>query len=63
MKRSLLSIWQLIEKNYKVLIKDKMVIVLDSCGRLILKAPMYHNRTFKVELNLMEQKCLESEIS
>lgn len=31
---------QLIEKNYKVLIEDKVMRVLDSCGRLIMKTPM-----------------------
>jgi hypothetical protein len=35
-----------------------MMRVLDSNGRLILKAPMSQNRTFKIELNVMEHKCL-----
>ena len=54
MKSNLLSIEQLVEKNYKVSIDDKMMRVLDSNGRLILKDPMSHNRTFKTELNVME---------
>ena len=58
MKRNLLSIVQLIKKNYKVSIEDKMMRVIDANGRLILKAPMSHNRTFKIELNVMEHKCL-----
>lgn len=60
MKNNLLSIRQLIEKNYKVLIKYKMMRILDSGGRLILKAPMSQNITFKVELNVMEHKCLST---
>ena len=40
MKSNLLGIRQLIEKNYKMLIEDKMMKVLDSSGKLILKAPM-----------------------
>ena len=58
MKSNLLSIGKLVEKNYKVSIKDKMMRVLNSNGRLILMAQMSHNRTFKIELNVMEHKCL-----
>jgi len=63
MKSNLLSIGQLVEKNYKVSIEDKMMRVLDSNGRLILKAPMSQNRTFKIELNVMEHKCLATATS
>src|ERR1051325_9272926 len=52
MKRNLLSIGRLVEKNYKVSIKDKMMRVVDSSERLILKAHMSQNRTFKIELNM-----------
>lgn len=40
MKSKLLSIRKPIKKNYKVLIGDKTVRVLDSSGNLILKAIM-----------------------
>lgn len=60
MKINFLSIWQLIEKNYNVFIKAKMMRVLDSGARFILKAPMSQNRAFNIELNLMEHKCLEN---
>ena len=40
MKSNLLSIGKLVEKNYRVSIEDKMMRILDSNGRLILKAPM-----------------------
>lgn len=39
-KTNMLSIGQLIEKNYKVVIEDKMMRVLDSSDMLILKAHM-----------------------
>ena len=48
MKSNLLRIRQLVEKNYKVSIKDKMMRVIDANGRLILKAPMSQNRTFEI---------------
>lgn len=54
MKINLLHIWNLVEINYKILIEDKMMRVLDSCGRLILKVPMSQNRSLKIELNVME---------
>src|SRR3954463_9149709 len=63
MKSNLLSIGQLVEKNYKVSIEDKMMRVVYASGRLILKAPMSQNRTFKIELNMMEHECLATAAS
>src|SRR4051812_29914599 len=63
MKSNLLSIGQLVEKNYKVSIEDKMMKVVNASGRLILKDPMYQNRTFKIELDVMEHKCLSNAAS
>lgn len=42
------------------MIKDKMVRVINSSNRLILKAPMSHNRTSRIELDVLEHKCLET---
>ena len=63
MKSNLLSIGKLVEKNYKFSIKDKMMRVVSVNGRLILKAPMSQNRTFKIKLNLMEHKFLSTTAS
>lgn len=60
MESNFLSIGQLIVKNYKVLVKDNIMRVLESGGRLILNEPMFENIAFKIELNMMEQKCLET---
>ncbi|XP_050908772.1 uncharacterized protein LOC127122490 [Lathyrus oleraceus] len=57
-KCNLLSIDQLLERGYKIRLEDKILCVLDSNGVLILKAPMTANRTFKVELKVMEHHCL-----
>lgn len=62
MKSNLLSIGQLVEKNYRVVIEDKLMSITDSSGRLILKAPM-QNRTFKIELNVLEHRCLATAAS
>lgn len=48
MKSNLLVTGKLVEKNYNVSIEDKIMRVLDSGGKLILKAPMSQNKTFKI---------------
>lgn len=53
MKSNLLNISQLIKKNYKVLIEDKMMKVHDSNGILILKPFMSQNKTFMIELDVL----------
>jgi hypothetical protein len=58
MKSNLLSIGKLIEKDYRVVIEDKLMKVTDSNGRLILKASMSQYRTLKIELNVLEHMCL-----
>ncbi|XP_050893480.1 uncharacterized protein LOC127100379 [Lathyrus oleraceus] len=62
-KCNLLSIGQLLERGYKIRLEDKILRVLDSNGLLILKAPMAVNRTFKVELKVMEHRCLATAAS
>lgn len=63
MKSNLLSIGQLSEKNYKIVIEDKLMRVTNSNGRIILKASMSQNRTFKIELNVLEHRCLATATS
>lgn len=63
MKSNLLNIAQFIEKNYKVLIEYKMMRIHNSSGRLILKAYMSQNKTFKIELDMLEHKCLATTAS
>lgn len=58
MKSNLLSIYQPIERNYRVLIEDRMMRVIDSRNRLILKVAMSHNKIFRIELDMLEHKCL-----
>ncbi|XP_050886070.1 uncharacterized protein LOC127091468 [Lathyrus oleraceus] len=56
-------IGQLLERGYKIRLEDKILRILDSNGVLILKAPMTVNRTFKVELKVMEHRCLATAAS
>lgn len=52
-KCNLLSIGQLLERNYTIRMENKVLRVLDQNSVLILKAPMAANRTFKIELKVM----------
>jgi hypothetical protein len=58
MKCNLLSIGQLLEKDYKIVMEKKLLNVFDTKGNLLLKAPMSKNRTFKVELKVLNHMCL-----
>ncbi|XP_058765508.1 uncharacterized protein LOC131639000 [Vicia villosa] len=56
-------IGQLLEKGYNIRLEDKILRVVDASGVLILKAPMATNRTFKVELKVLEHRCLATAAS
>ncbi|XP_050896682.1 uncharacterized protein LOC127103470 [Lathyrus oleraceus] len=55
---NLLSIGQFLKKDYKIHMENKGLRILDENGVLVLKAPMDANRTFKVELKVMEHRYL-----
>ncbi|GAU20588.1 hypothetical protein TSUD_297610 [Trifolium subterraneum] len=55
-KCNLHSVGHLIEKDYKIVIEDRMMRLMDSDRKLILKVPMSRNRTFKIELNVMNHR-------
>ncbi|GAU51495.1 hypothetical protein TSUD_413780, partial [Trifolium subterraneum] len=57
-KCNLLSIGQLLEKDYKIIMEHRLLNVFYTKGNLLLKAPMSKNRTFQIELNVMDHKCL-----
>jgi transposase InsO family protein len=63
MKSNLISIGQLLEKGYVVKMEDKVLRVFDNKMSLILKAPMSRQRTFKIELNVIEGNCLSASAS
>lgn len=59
----LLSIGQLLEKGYKIHMKNNGLRVMDANRVLILKAPMTADRTLKVELNVIEYGFLAITVS
>ena len=57
---NLLSIGQLIQKGFKVIMEKNFFDLFDAKGRLILKAPLSENRTFKVNIKASEVHFLKA---
>ncbi|KAK2358763.1 hypothetical protein QL285_095917 [Trifolium repens] len=57
LKSNVISIDQLLEKNYSVKMHDKELKLVDAKDREILKAPMSNNKTFRM-LNMLEHQCV-----
>lgn len=45
-----------------MIMEDNVLKVYDDKKRLVLKAPLSKNGTFKVGIHVMEQKCLTSAV-
>jgi len=62
MRSNLISIGQLLQKGYIVKVEAQTMKVFDSKNRLILKAPLSKQRTFKINIIVIDDKCLLSEV-
>ncbi|XP_019465426.1 PREDICTED: uncharacterized protein LOC109363629 [Lupinus angustifolius] len=62
MRSNLISLGKLLEKGYTMEMKDDMLKVFDKNKLNILKAPLSANRTFKIGIQITDQKCLQSTI-
>ncbi|XP_019460048.1 PREDICTED: uncharacterized protein LOC109359806 [Lupinus angustifolius] len=60
MKNNLISLGQLLEKGYKMRMEDMMLKIFNKKNVLIMKAPFSHNMTFKIGINLGDNRCLET---
>ena len=60
MSDNLLSLGQLLEKCFSAKLEDKILWLFDGKRRLVLKAPMAKNRTFKVDIKVEQQNCLKA---
>lgn len=59
MNNNLLSLGQLLQNGYRMLLEDNALKIFDKKNRFILKAPMLKNKTFKVEIQAnQEVNCL-----
>ncbi|CAJ2647891.1 unnamed protein product [Trifolium pratense] len=63
MKHNLLSLGQLLEKGFNYSTKDHIIEVFDPKNKLILKAPLSKNRTFRVNLQASAFQCFSSLIT
>lgn len=63
MKSNLNSLGRLLEKGYRMIMEDKMLKILDSKEKLIIKVPLTKNRIFKIEVQVMEHRCLAVAVS
>lgn len=61
MKTNLLSLGQLLLKEFSMSMKKNFIQVFDAKGRSMLKAPLSQNRTFKVSLNAAQVQCFASQ--
>jgi hypothetical protein len=50
LKTNILSMWQLMEKGYSVLMKDRVLHLKDKKGRLVARVEMGRNRMYKLNL-------------
>ncbi|XP_017420194.2 uncharacterized protein LOC108330202 [Vigna angularis] len=60
MKSNLLSLGHLLEKGYTMNMHQKHIEIFDDRKRLVLKAPLAKNKTFKVKLSATTIQCLSS---
>ncbi|WVZ16028.1 hypothetical protein V8G54_013594 [Vigna mungo] len=58
MKSNLLSLGQLLEKDYTRKMHQRHIEVFDEKQQLVLNAPLAKNRTFKVKLDVVVVQCL-----
>ncbi|KAL2327051.1 hypothetical protein Fmac_020478 [Flemingia macrophylla] len=59
LKSNILSMRQIIEKGYSVLMKDRELQLRDKLGRLIAQVEMKKNRMYKLELKIVQDKCMQ----
>lgn len=60
MTSNLIGVCRLLAKRYNMKIEKKHMKVYHIDGRLILKAPLADNKTFKVDINQVDHNCLAS---
>nr|KYP39766.1 Retrovirus-related Pol polyprotein from transposon TNT 1-94 [Cajanus cajan] len=62
LKSNILSMGQMMEKGNSVLMKDRVLYLKDKHDRLIARVEMKKNRMYKLELNILQNKCLKLDV-
>ncbi|XP_028184889.1 uncharacterized protein LOC114371738 [Glycine soja] len=60
MKSNLISMGQPLEKGFSMKMSNGSLEVYDTTKKMIMKAPLARNRTFKVNLNTIEPQCFSA---
>ncbi|XP_073225660.1 uncharacterized protein [Cicer arietinum] len=60
MKSNLLSIWQLIQKKFQVVMKNDALEMYDGQKKMIFKAPLSKNITFVINIQAADIQCLKT---
>nr|GEW30773.1 retrovirus-related Pol polyprotein from transposon TNT 1-94 [Tanacetum cinerariifolium] len=60
LKSNILSVGQLLEKNYDIHFKDRSATIRNQEGKLMAKVPMTNNRMFILNIQHDDVKCLKS---
>ncbi|KAI5444882.1 hypothetical protein KIW84_013236 [Lathyrus oleraceus] len=59
LKTNILSLGQLTEKGYSILMKERILYLKDKLGHLIARVEMERNRMYKLDLINVREKCLQ----
>ena len=62
LKTNILSMSQLMEKGYSVLMKDRVLYLKDKSDRLIARVEMKKNRMYKLDLKIVQERCLKLDV-
>lgn len=62
LKNNILSMGQMMEKGNSILMKDRVLYLKDKHDRLIVRVEMKKNRMYKLELNILLNKCLKLDV-
>lgn len=57
---NLISISQLLAKRYNMNLEGNQAKVYNGEGRMVLIAPLVDNKTFKIEIDMVDHQCLAS---
>ena len=62
LKSNILSMGQLMEKGYSVLMKDLVLYLKDKSNILIARVDMKKNKMYKLDLKIVQERCLKLDV-
>ena len=62
LKSKILSMGQLMEKGYSVLMKDLVLYLKDKSNILIAQVEMKKNKMYKLDLKIVQERCLKLDV-